>query len=215
MNKNISRPLQNIDYRILVQQGKLLGIDASWHRTGSRVQRRGKPKQKQLTYGISSIQSIIGNHDSDSDDETFLSQDRRIMHPDYNDDETEAMDRLCFKIKPDKLQTTYQVSNINIKEVQDIIHNSDPKSYNQTCTSKEGWILKKDWDKIRALMEQRKLQWIQEENKKNHGSRSRNRSRSSSPKKKNKPKRKQKDKDKDEMDGDMDSCLISMVEVRC
>merc|ERR1712157_570626 len=72
-------------------------------------------------------------------------------------------DRLEFKIKPDKRGNYYQLRNIHIKQIQDIINNSDPNSYNAKCDKSIGWILKKDEAKIREIMNKQLLIWIDKE----------------------------------------------------
>ena len=149
-NKNVSRPLQIIDYRMRRRDGKKLGLDTIFSSTGSRIEKRGRPNTQKNHLSNSKLSSGAA---ADSDDNEAF--------------EKAMMDRLQFKSKPNKLQTYYQLKNIKIAEVQQIINNSNPNSYNKECQNPNGWLSKKDENRIRELMRERIAQWIAESVQKN------------------------------------------------
>eukprot|EP01083_Nonionella_stella_P223594 796685_1 len=163
-NKNMSRPLQIIDYRINKTNGKKLGIDTMWNITGSRVGNRGKPNtQKTDKKGmLQTMQSFLNNQQMNKETKCIS----KLIEEDEDNQalEQEMMERLQFKSAPDKLQMYYQLRNIDIVEVQSIINNAD---YNTKCARDCGWITKKDEIKIREVMNKRLKSWIQNKKKRN------------------------------------------------
>merc|ERR1711971_68636 len=136
-NKKMARPLQIIDYRINKRDGKKLGLDTIFSTAGTRNETRGKPKTKSNSKNIS------------------LMSEENECGANNDDLEKQMMDRLQFKIKPNKLMTCYQLKNIKIDKVQHIINNLDAKSFNEKCELSTGWLMKKDDIRIRELMKKR------------------------------------------------------------
>ncbi len=76
------------------------------------------------------------------------------------------INRLCFRMRPDKRNMYYQLKNIDIEEIGKIIFDENEKSFNEKCLKECGWILKKDDGRIRELMNERLEEWINEEKEK-------------------------------------------------
>ncbi len=164
-NKTTSRPLQILDYRISKVNGKQLGIESSW--SGGRIGKRGKPNT-QKTRTSAAMYALMSSQRKPVRNERFLAQEMCAdgllddmfdvaQNAEY---EKVIMERLQFKIKPEKLQSYYQLRNIDIAEVQELIYNEAVGSYNDECLKDCGWFLKKDETKIRELMHQRLEVWM-------------------------------------------------------
>ena len=211
-NKNRSRPLQIYDFRLNKIYARKLEIDTIWSNTGSRVQARGRPTASRITQSVS-MTSIMDNQQINTEtksirNERFLAQEM-IDDDDINDNdkiEKEMMNKLCFNKVPNKLQTIYRLKNIDIKEIKDIINNSDPNSYNQECDKVNGWILATDYKQIKVLMNERVKKWVEIEKQK---------SKNSSPTKKNKNGKKKKENESESIDiNDISSIITTPMSTR-